>query len=203
MSTQTIQCPLCDHEARLVTARQDINVGRRKVQIDDEYMHCDACEESFYTPGQSERVQTLAKKEAEKKANLLEPDQLEEIRKSFNMTQAEFDELLGVGPKSSARWENGHVKQNVATDRLIRLLAADRKNVQILAGINGVALRDSCFVPDVSMPGVALAGMDFLSMPDFPADPPFVAGLSGSFEMPLLSKTSTEWLASVAKRKAQ
>lgn len=199
MSTQIIQCPLCDQEARIVTASHDITVGRRKVEIDDEYMQCDVCQESFYTPEQSDRLHVLAKKKAEQRANLLAPDQLEEIRKSFNMTQSEFDELLGVGPKSSARWENGHVRQNVATDRLIRLLAADRKNVQILAAINGVALKDSCFVPDVSMPARGAAGMDFLSMPDFPADPPYVTGLSGSFERPLRNKTPTQWLTGAAQ----
>lgn len=200
MSTQTIKCPLCDQEARIVTENHQMTVGRRKVLVDDEYMQCDDCNESFYTPEQSERLHTLASKGAEQRENLLAPDDLEQIRKSFNMTQAEFDELLGVGPKSSARWENGHVRQNVATDRLIRLLAADRKNVQILAAINGVALKDSCFVPEISIPAQEVAGVDFLSMPDFPAHPPHVTQLSGSFEEPVANQSRVQWYPKPTKK---
>src|SRR5688500_9988718 len=143
VSTSTILCPLCDAEARRVNERREITVGRRRVLVDDEHMRCDSCDESFYTSEQSERLRQLASKAAEDAANLLTPAEIVGIRKGLNLTQPEFEALLGVGEKTSARWETGRVRQNVATDRLIRLLAANRSNVQILAAINAVTLPDS------------------------------------------------------------
>lgn len=147
MSTSTIQCPLCGGGARLVTVRHEVTAGRRRVVVDDEYMQCDPCDESFYTPDQSELLTTRVRAAVEQAENLLGGSQIAEIRNALGLTQTLFESLLGVGEKTAARWESGRVRPNVATDRLIRLLAADRNNVKILAGINGVTLPDSCFVP--------------------------------------------------------
>lgn len=164
MTATQIACPFCNSEAKVVTVRHEVAVGRRRVEVDDEYMQCDACDEAFYTPAQSNQLQERANKQAELDQNLLLPSDHIRIRKGLNFTQPEWEELLGVGEKTAARWESGKVRPNVSTDRLIRLLAANRKNVEILAGINGVALKDSCFVPEsvVSAHPFRLAGAPFL-----------------------------------------
>ena len=179
MNSQSVTCPLCGKQARLITVRHELIVGRRKVEVDDEYMECGECNETFYTPDQSARLHELTQRAVEQRENLLRPDEIARIRHSFDLTQDEFDDLLGVGAKSSARWESGRVRQNVATDRLIRLLAAERRNVQILAGINGIALRDSCFVPESVH---VFSGVDWQSTPDFPDHPPYVIDLPGARE---------------------
>jgi putative zinc finger/helix-turn-helix YgiT family protein len=148
MSTNAIQCPLCDEQARVVSVRHEVTVGRRRVLVDDEYMQCDKCDEAFYTPDQSEQLRARASAAAEREANLLSGSEIANVRLSLQLTQTEFEQLLGVGAKTSARWESGRVRPNVATDRLIRLLAANPQNVQILAGINGVTLRKA--VPSVA-----------------------------------------------------
>lgn len=148
MSTSHFACPLCDQEAKAVMVRREITVGRRRVQVDDEFMECEACQEAFYTPTQSNQLEERAKAQASRDQNLLSPSDIKRIRKALSFTQPEFEELIGVGAKTCARWESGKVRPNVSTDRLIRLLASNRKNVETLAGINGVALKDSCFVPE-------------------------------------------------------
>lgn len=148
MSTSsTNQCPLCDGEASLVAARQEITVGRRRVVVLDEHMYCASCDEAFYTPDQSETLAARARAAVEQRENLLTPEEILRVRTTLGFTQTEFEELLGVGAKTCARWESGRVRPNVTTDRLIRLLLADRENVRRLAAVNGVPLRDSAFVP--------------------------------------------------------
>ncbi|HWI89037.1 MAG TPA: type II TA system antitoxin MqsA family protein [Sphingomicrobium sp.] len=150
MSTPTIQCPLCNDGARLVTVRHEVTVGRRRVLVDDEYMHCASCDESFYTPEQSEQLETRAREAVARAENLLSGDEIGRIRRDLHLTQPMFEQLLGVGEKTCARWETGKVRPNVATDRLIRLLAADRGNAKILAALHGVTLPDACFVPSAA-----------------------------------------------------
>lgn len=182
MNTPIHECPFCGESADVISRRITLAVGRRKVDVDDEHMHCRKCGESFYTPEQSDRLEKLSRVALDQSENLLTPDRIERVRRSLNLTQSEFDELLGVGSKSSARWESGRVRQNVATDRLIRLLAADRKNVQILAGINGVALPDSCYVPDQILDRNPPLKGDFKFQPEFQSQPPYVQRLFGARE---------------------
>lgn len=148
MSDPHIECPSCERPARVVSVRHEVTVGRRRVEVDDEFTQCDACDETFYTSAQSEQLQLRAKAAVERAENRLSPQDIKRIRKRLALTQDEFDELLGVAEKSSARWETGRVRPNISTDRLIRLIGASRKNAEILAGINGVALSDACYVPE-------------------------------------------------------
>ncbi len=53
---------------------------------------------------------------------LLTPDEIREIRRSFAMSQAAFEDLLGAGPKTVVRWEKGSVFQSATADRLMRLM---------------------------------------------------------------------------------
>jgi putative zinc finger/helix-turn-helix YgiT family protein len=147
MSPINVQCLMCGSEAEVVSGRTEISVGRRRVLVNDEYTRCAACDENFYTAEQSAALEARAREAAERAENCLNGDEIAEVRRGLGLTQQVFDHLLGVGEKSSARWESGKVRPNVATDRLIRLLAADRNNARILAGIHGVTLPDSCFVP--------------------------------------------------------
>lgn len=149
----------------MVNDRHEVSAGRRRVLVDDEYMRCDPCDESFYTPSQSAALELRVREQVAHDENLLSGPEIRAIRKALRFSDIEFEALLGVGAKSCSRWENGHVRPNVATDRLIRLIAADRKNAQILAAINGVVLPDSCFVPEGILAGIpsgiwAIDGLD-------------------------------------------
>lgn len=179
-SHPTHRCPVCEGEAHVVAERHDVLVGRRRVLVDDEYMHCPACDESYYTPEQSTRLEVLARAASQQASNLLSGREIAAIRIDLGLSQDQFDQLLGVGEKSSARWETERVRQNVATDRLIRLLAADGNNVRVLAALHGLTL------PERARPIAPLSA-------DWPADwqigqlPGMVVmQVSGTTERPLL-----------------
>ncbi len=49
-----------------------------------------------------------------------------EIRKNLGLSQAELEELFGLGEKVVTRWENGRVIQGRTADVALRLLEMDR-----------------------------------------------------------------------------
>ena len=151
-------CPHCDTTPIVVRERRAVPIGNRRVEIDDEYLKCPECDEEFYTSDLAERRQRLAVERARTEDNLLTPAQIKSVRERLGLSQRLFEEILGVGEKTCVRWEQGRVCQNVATDRLMRLVAADRENVARLAVINAVVLPDSCFVPQTQASAPTYAG---------------------------------------------
>lgn len=148
MTTATTDlCPHCDVAPEVIRERREVPLGQRRVTIDDEYLRCPKCGEQYYTLAQAEQRQERAVAQSRQDASLLAPHQIRQIRTELGLTLSQFEQLLGVGEKTCIRWEKGRVCQNVATDRLIRLIAANRANAAILAAVNGITLPDSCFVP--------------------------------------------------------
>lgn len=62
----------------------------------------------------------------------LTPAQVLAVREQSGRSQAEFSRITGFGSASLSRWETGIQIQNVACDRLLRLIAADRGNLHRL-----------------------------------------------------------------------
>ena len=58
--------------------------------------------------------------------SVLPPAEIRRIRKSHDMTRAQFSEVTGLGEASLNRWENGINIQTHANDRYLRLLANPR-----------------------------------------------------------------------------
>lgn len=52
---------------------------------------------------------------------LLLPEEIKKIRESFGVTQVEFAQILGLGDKTIARYENGSL-QDVAQNNLIKIV---------------------------------------------------------------------------------
>lgn len=133
-------CHVCGGEAVLVKEPREFKVGRRSAKIVDAFMRCGDCSEEYYLPGQMDAAQIKASEAIRREEGLLMPNEIVAIRESFDLSQAEFERLLGVGSKTVIRWEKGTVFQNKATDALLRLLRADRDNARRLSQWNNVPL---------------------------------------------------------------
>jgi len=141
MATISVRCHTCGSNAVLVTQQTELNTGSRSVLVDDEFMQCTNCGAEFYLPGQMDATQRRAAANARAAEGLLTPDEILDIREGLELSQADFEKLLGVGPKTVVRWERGTVFQNRATDSLLRLIGADRRHAEILASRHGVTLK--------------------------------------------------------------
>ena len=142
MNLQNDFCLNCESRAEVLRERRLVPVGQRRVMVDDEWMKCPTCEEEFYTSDQSDQLHRRSIDQVRLEDGLLAPGEIKRIRTDLGLTQREFEILLGTGSKTSVRWESGRVCQSVAADRLIRLIAADRNNVRLLAAIGGVTVSD-------------------------------------------------------------
>jgi putative zinc finger/helix-turn-helix YgiT family protein len=65
----------------------------------------------------------------------LAPMQVLAVREQIGISQAEFSRVTGFGEASLSRWETGAQIQNMACDRLLRLIAADPSNLHRLRQI--------------------------------------------------------------------
>ncbi len=133
-------CLNCAVPTEVIRERRLVPVGRRRIIVDDEWTKCPACSEEFYTPPQAEQLHRRSIEQIRLEDGLLPPAEIKRIRTTLGLTQREFEELLGTGEKTCVRWEAGRVCQSVAADRLIRLIAANRQNVRILAGVSGATI---------------------------------------------------------------
>lgn len=118
----TVRCKICGGEARVVTERDLYPVGEREAEIERQMVRCSDCGEEYVTPEQMEENQQAASRRIRKQEGLLQPEQIRYIRTEvLGLTQEELELILGAGPKTVTRWENGTVFQNGTTDRLLRV----------------------------------------------------------------------------------
>lgn len=117
-----LECPLCGGAVQRVHAAIPIQVGSRSIPVAGEYSTCLGCGEVFFGPGEMDRAMQAASSVVRDAEGLLHPQEIRAIREGLDLSQAEFERLLGVGPKTVVRWEKGTVFQNGATDSLLRLL---------------------------------------------------------------------------------
>jgi HTH-type transcriptional regulator / antitoxin MqsA len=138
-----MRCAICDGTARLVREGRERRIGRRKILVKDEFYRCEACSEEFFTPEQAQASDRRAAQQLRERHGTLLPEEIRTLRERLGLTQAQFEALLGVGPYTVVRWENGHVRPNAATNALLRLLASDGANVRRLAEWHAVRLTDA------------------------------------------------------------
>lgn len=118
------QCPICGAvAAQERSSPRVVRVGTEEYRIEDDLaMHCGACGELYYTPGQARASSRKLTALKAIRKDRLRPEQIKSIRGAAGLSQRRLEELLGVGPKTFTRWESGDTLPNAATDRLLRLL---------------------------------------------------------------------------------
>ena len=129
-----LKCPNCNSED-LLYGTEDLTIsykGKSKVLSDVEYIECNNCSESFYGRSWEKVIDRETTDFEREQDNLLTSSEIKEIRKSFKLTQEQLSQLLGMGLKTIARYENGRVTQSRATDLLIRLIRDNPSTINYL-----------------------------------------------------------------------
>ncbi|MGH7173998.1 MAG: type II TA system antitoxin MqsA family protein [Gemmataceae bacterium] len=78
---------------------------------------CRQCGEQFFTVGTDDRITAALRAQV----GLLTPQEIQERRSRFKMSQQQLAEQLGVAKETISRWESGAVIQQRAMDNLLRL----------------------------------------------------------------------------------
>lgn len=123
-----VTCVVCDSDrARKIRKKFEARYNQVPVLIENAEMYrCEACGEEFFTAEQSRELSRQIKNRVRQELGLLSPERVVEIRKNLGLSQAELEELFGLGEKVVTRWENGRVIQGRTADVALRLLEMDR-----------------------------------------------------------------------------
>lgn len=129
------KCAECGGEVRLSTESIALDIRGQSVSVPGiEHGRCSACGEEYLSLDAAELLQKEAIRRSKATRGLLSPDEIRALRRSLSLSQAAFEKLLGVGPKTVVRWETGTVFQSATADRLMRLIAAEPALVEALQG---------------------------------------------------------------------
>ena len=83
---------------------------------------CDSCGEIEINLASAEILSDKAHALYREKHGFLSPEEIRAVRKSFSVTQKEFETIINSGKTTVSRWESGAVMQPAVVDTLLRTL---------------------------------------------------------------------------------
>lgn len=118
-----LKCAECGGRIARRQTTVAVPIGARgAVDVTRRLQCCDACGEIHFAAGEADAVRREANDQVRRREGLLFPEEIKELRTALGLSQAEFERLLRVGPKTVVRWERGTIFQNRATDTLLRTI---------------------------------------------------------------------------------
>lgn len=104
-------CPLCGQGPVTVIRRAATKRAATgaPIEMTEELSVCRGCGEEFFTPEQSIAQSTAYTNAVRAADGLMSREEIRATRLALNMSQAEFEEAMGVGKKTAVRWEKGTV----------------------------------------------------------------------------------------------
>jgi HTH-type transcriptional regulator/antitoxin MqsA len=129
------KCQICGSESiKEVIKDEEFCYKDNKLVIPDyKSVICENCGESVADKQSYEDSIPILRDFHRKVDGFLTCEEIKSIRKSFQMTQDSFSELLGGGEKAFARYETGKVMQSKPMDNLLRILREYPEAVGVLS----------------------------------------------------------------------
>lgn len=118
--TKNKYCDNCKKEvkANYVTGKETYNIFKEDIEIETTYLLCPNCGKKIYDEELDPNTISKVYSEYRNKHNLLNPQDIKNIRESYGISQNEFSNLLGWGEKTICRYERGAIQDNVHNDLL-------------------------------------------------------------------------------------
>ena len=143
------KCPVCNHKLTKIIngtlqSQHKTSNGCKDILVENlSYTKCDYCNEIFFAPEESKNYELQLEKALEKERkceNLLTAKEIKLIRKKYDLTQAQLELLLKIGPKNVAKWETYKSNQSPTIDNLLRRMEEDY--CFFLKMLNSVEVKD-------------------------------------------------------------
>ncbi len=111
IKTLTTMCPECEIERRVqYGARQEtVNIKKEKIDVVTKVFYCPEGNHFFSNLEDDEEKSQYVYREYRKRKNLLQPEEVEQIRKKYELSQTAFSIFLGFGVKTIHRYETGAI----------------------------------------------------------------------------------------------
>lgn len=135
-------CPICEKESRakVMKKKESLNVRGEHIDVEYEVFKCEACGEEYIDTETEHDPFVYAYAIYRKKHNMLQSDEIKEIRRKYGLTQGELSGLLGWGGATLSRYENGAL-QDKTHDNQLKLLREPRNMLKMI-NENSDALRE-------------------------------------------------------------
>jgi HTH-type transcriptional regulator/antitoxin MqsA len=124
MSNEQELCPLCGEGTvhQIVYDKVFEYKGQSITLAGYTALRCDVCGEELTGPRDNPELERKALEFRRQVDGLLSPEEIKSLRLHFGYTQEQFSELLGMGKKTFARYENGSVQPSKSMNLLLRAL---------------------------------------------------------------------------------
>lgn len=118
----TIFCVSCreDQNYEIRKEKETYPVKSEPITIEAKVTYCKICGEKIWNQELDDENIITAFRAYREKNNLLQPEEIREIREKYSLSQVAFAQILGLGDKTIARYETGSI-QDVAPNTLISL----------------------------------------------------------------------------------
>ena len=124
MREKEVLCHYCGQKAELITRMTSMEIKNQEVEYQESFYRCEACDEEFEV-GKCINDNLLAARDAYRKKNkLLTSSQIAEIRKKYNLSQADFSLALGWGEINITRYETKQI-QDSTYDMILRMVKSN------------------------------------------------------------------------------
>lgn len=118
------ECCMERHTVQRIAELETTMFKNSEVDFVAEYFYCDRAQERYEDEEMISKNDISMKNAYRKKNDLLTTEEIQSIRKMYDITQSDLCILLGWGEKTIARYESHQVQDN-AHDTILRKLAAD------------------------------------------------------------------------------
>jgi putative zinc finger/helix-turn-helix YgiT family protein len=133
-------CPHCEVERDLeqISISRDYEIRGEIISVKVNVLRCKECGKEFDPPDLYPDPLEIAYREYRRKNQMLQPEEIKELRISLGLTQKELAQLLGWGGATLSRYENGALQDDAHNTTL--LLLRDPQNVLRLVESNPKAI---------------------------------------------------------------
>jgi putative zinc finger/helix-turn-helix YgiT family protein len=117
-----MKCADCGGEYLLTNKLGEFEVRGEtfEVGIYERYV-CQNCGEELFPASVASKLQRTANDLYRQKHKMMTGQEIQVLRAEHNIAQEELEDILGVGKKTVARWENGKCIQSKTADTLLRV----------------------------------------------------------------------------------
>lgn len=126
-------CPHCEatRNVKIVDTIETVEIRGDRIEVPVKYYKCLTCGGDFDDPKAGSDPLEKAYAEYRSRHGMVEPSELKAFRKKYGLTQNELGKLLGWGPVTLSRYENGAL-QDEAHDKEARLAMESHNLINLI-----------------------------------------------------------------------
>jgi putative zinc finger/helix-turn-helix YgiT family protein len=132
-------CPICEKvtECSQHDVKEIYTIKGEEVSVNVKYFTCNECNEKFEKSDEGEDYLQLAYNKYRQLHDMIQPEDITNFRKSYNLTQKELSGLLGWGGATLSRYENGAL-QDTTHDNMLKLIMKPDNLLSLIKSQHGV-----------------------------------------------------------------